>query len=940
MARSISFFDGFSSSTTPVIGNIVASNLVQYPDDATFESTEQGAPTTGNIYYNTTLNMIRYYASGAWHTFADLDQVQTFINKSINGLTNTITNVDGDQVIVDPITGLTATNAQAAIAEHQVEIDQNTSDIGLNTADIVDIRTTTGTADGDTNMGAYASSTITDNQSTKQNITDVVTQVDTNSADIATLQSNPVFTFKGSWDASTNTPALVNGTGTTGDAYKVSVAGSHDFGAGAITFIVGDLVFYDGSVWDKDKEAVSSVAGKTGVITLQSTDITDFTNAVDTNSSVSANTAKVSADGSIDTHSDVDVTTVAPVTNNVLKYDGTNWVPGASTGGGSGEGGINYIKNPTFEVDLADVTVTSNITKSANTTSPLVGAQSLDINVDVAATTADYFEIDMNDVDLVYLGKELQISFWYRNDGTYVDNSITMKLHDVDSGTDITILEDNQARLKFTSNEPVLFRGKAQISGTDNTYTLRGQLNTNSIINHTITFDKFKVSPDEFAPAAIVTSAIDFAASANWVSNITWSGKYRRNGKFGTFHYYGILSNTSEAVALEINLPSGLSIDTSQMPLSSPPFRLEGAFTTREAGVGEQLNCYPRYQTPTSFSIGIDTATSTYTQSGSKVSNTVPFTWGAGDYIEGYVTVPIAEWSTGNLISTGETLFSSEVVRVSKSGTTSLINLASTDIIWNTIDNDKFGSYNGSTGEYTANKSGELKVNVQVSFDGNSSGLRQLFLYKNGVLNKGMASNPPGSTDEYIQSAEATIPVVKGDVIKVQIRQTSGVTLGFGTAGVQWNYASFSLKNDLNVFGVYGETELIETLQSSAIPWTSTGGGAGTYGDVISILVPAGEYDLSFNATWRNNSGTGLGVTDIAFGLSTTSGTTFPDRVNGDNTIPTTSGGTGFEMKSHVLPLYKVVNSQPTTYILKCISGNVTANLQIFSAKISARKIK
>jgi len=39
------------------------------------------------------------------------------------------------------------------------------------------------------------------------------------------------------------------------------------------------------------------------------------------------NDAKVSADGSVDTHSDVDTTTAAPNSGEVLAWNGTNWVP-------------------------------------------------------------------------------------------------------------------------------------------------------------------------------------------------------------------------------------------------------------------------------------------------------------------------------------------------------------------------------------------------------------------------------------------------------------------------------------------------------------------------------------------------------------------------------------------------------------------------------------
>lgn len=57
--------------------------------------------------------------------------------------------------------------------------------------------------------------------------------------------------YKGTWDASTNTPALADGTGNTDDIYIVSVAGTVDFGSGDITFYEGDRVVYNGSVWQR-----------------------------------------------------------------------------------------------------------------------------------------------------------------------------------------------------------------------------------------------------------------------------------------------------------------------------------------------------------------------------------------------------------------------------------------------------------------------------------------------------------------------------------------------------------------------------------------------------------------------------------------------------------------------------------------------------------------
>lgn len=58
-------------------------------------------------------------------------------------------------------------------------------------------------------------------------------------------------TYKGLWDASTNTPFLTNGTGEDGDYYEVSVGGTVNFGDGDIIFVAGDTVAYSRGKWQK-----------------------------------------------------------------------------------------------------------------------------------------------------------------------------------------------------------------------------------------------------------------------------------------------------------------------------------------------------------------------------------------------------------------------------------------------------------------------------------------------------------------------------------------------------------------------------------------------------------------------------------------------------------------------------------------------------------------
>jgi len=90
---------------------------------------------------------------------------------------------------------------------------------------------------------------------------------------IAQLPSS-IMEYKGTWNAATNTPTLANGTGDTGDVYICNVAGTVNFGAGAITFAVGDYVIYSGTIWQRSSGAVGTVTSVAASITGDAIGIT------------------------------------------------------------------------------------------------------------------------------------------------------------------------------------------------------------------------------------------------------------------------------------------------------------------------------------------------------------------------------------------------------------------------------------------------------------------------------------------------------------------------------------------------------------------------------------------------------------------------------------------------------------------------------------------
>jgi hypothetical protein len=97
--------------------------------------------------------------------------------------------------------------------------------------------------------------------------------------------------YQSTWNASTNSPTLTSGTGTKGYYYIVSVAGSTNLD-GITDWKVGDWAIFNGATWDKvdNTDAVSSVNGYTGAVSLTTSDITEGSRLYYTEVRVSANT--------------------------------------------------------------------------------------------------------------------------------------------------------------------------------------------------------------------------------------------------------------------------------------------------------------------------------------------------------------------------------------------------------------------------------------------------------------------------------------------------------------------------------------------------------------------------------------------------------------------------------------------------------------------------
>jgi hypothetical protein len=92
------------------------------------------------------------------------------------------------------------------------------------------------------------------------NVANGVPKLDSNAKILVSQLPNSVMEYQGTWNANTNTPTLTNGGAfNQGDVYLCNVAGTTNFGAGPISFIVGDSAIYSGSIWQRSGGATGSV---------------------------------------------------------------------------------------------------------------------------------------------------------------------------------------------------------------------------------------------------------------------------------------------------------------------------------------------------------------------------------------------------------------------------------------------------------------------------------------------------------------------------------------------------------------------------------------------------------------------------------------------------------------------------------------------------------
>lgn len=1059
--RRINFFDGAESSTVPVIGNIKASDLVSYADDASYQAENLGSPVAGNIYFNTTLNLIRYYNGTAWINVVDESTAQTLENKTIDGTSatgNNIVTTDADQVTYDNTSsGLTATDVQAAMDEVEARVEANESDIA-------DIRNTTGTLDGDTNMGSYAPGVngfnVTSNESVKSNIQELVTQVDvnkfkseSNETDVADLRSTTGtsdgdtdmgsyvagsngFNLTASQSTKQNIQELVNevdlkinltekgaangvaeldATGRVPAsqlpsyvddveeyADLASFPGTGETGKIYTAIDTGKIYRWSGSIYvEISPSEVNSVNGQTGVVILDADDIDDSatTNKFASQAqldkvdfiSVTAPVdldAIVSADGSIDTHSDVDTTTTPPVLDDVLKWDGSNWVPGVSS----------------TVANLDDLT---NVSAS----SPADG---------------DFLRYDLG--NLQWENKTAQLDSLSDVNAPSPNNGDILKYNSVSAqwenvvdsggsgqgGLNYVINNDAEINLDNTStdgsgNVTLALETVDPIRGSQ---SFRITANSSATSSHYAAFDLNTIDRKDYETSGLMTLQFDYYTTSGYAVGEDLKVELRR-----------LTATASDIIPLDggvIPPSSSKTTYTTRIQLDSDADSYELRFksngvTADRTIVVDNIKFGPDVLVPgaivesgsftiaagsiTPVSIGTVTGGVTngnYARAGNVVHFTGSFSANLGTGVNNHFRIPISAFpilsqytvesisgmsnsnqatgdsggfvAAGNnpidevriflsdqdgaagraiwfsfsakidaqasaMLSTTETLFQTSKARISHTGGSQTVSsTAVTTILFNTAtyQNGAALTVNTANNRIDVNKTGYYLLNTQVRGTGatvDESYRVYIQTGNSGPVAENQASGTTGGG--YMVGVTTFQYLQKGDYVFATINSGVDTSYGINSSAIS-TYLEVIELPDFSTFSVYGESELVE----SSLVRTATGIPAtATYADMLELPLTPGEWDLNLQSTWSKSTG----ASTVFIGISSTPGNVAPGN-EGEDRMAFGSTPTSAIIEFGSMQKFGVKVTEPTTYYAKFY--RTSALVTTWGGRFSARRIK
>lgn len=718
VTRALTFAEGVSTSG-PTTTFLQTTQFATYADEATFVSNKGSAAADGDAFYDTTLDVVKIYANGAWQIIYD----DSDTNVALLTGTQTFSGAKtfSSAVTVSDSTSSTTKDTGSIVTEGGIGIEENLN-VGGNaiiTGDLTVNGTTTTVDDL-----VVTDETITVNNGGTQ------ANADTNDAGLIVSMSDA-------------TNATVHYDSTATSKWKLGEVGS--------TVEAADI---SSSQVLTNKDIDGGTASNTSRITLPK-----------------------AATATLDALTRKAGTVVYDTDTNKVKYDdGTNL---NELGGGAS--GINHIEGGDAEggttgwatyADAAASKPVDGVGGSATTTwtvsgtAPIRGTQSFVLTKDAANRQGEGvaypFDVPNGDLHSVQ-----EIYFEATTSANYADDDVVVYIYNTDSSE---LIEPVPIELK--AGEAGEFRAHFQTHATDNSYRLIFHIASTNASAYTVKIDSVRVGPPEKITGFAGDSKKSFTATGNFSTNATYTAFERRVGDTGEFDIHIAFTGATDAVTADIDPPR--AIDTSKISDASNDGIIVGTFAMEDAGTDFYTVGHVYYHnTDNKFRLRVDDGDKT----SSDVTNTNPFTIANGDNIWIRMSYPVLGWgSTVQMSDQDTTRVVALSARRDTGGNQTITAGATTTVQFTTVNHDTHGAWDAGNYKMVAPVSGYYRVGGQLSIvmGATAAAFIRVFVSGTTVVYEDTLTNSKG----YSVSYDETSWFNKGDDILVQVfAQTQNVDI-------------------------------------------------------------------------------------------------------------------------------------------------------------------
>lgn len=421
-------------------------------------------------------------------------------------------------------------------------------------------------------------------------------------------------------------------------------------------------------------------------------------------------------------------------------------------------------------VDGTGGTVTTTCTRTTST--PLSGIGSfLYTPAALGEGCSTPFTVETKDT----AGTVLQVSFDYSVvSGTYTDDDTQIWIYDVTAGV---MIQPAPYKLKKHTLTSQPFALEFQTTSASTSYRLLiHQATSGTAI---LKIDNITIGKQAKLYGSAVTDWADYTPTGSWSSNVTYTGKWRKVGDSMEIQAKVLCSGAPTSAGLYFSMPAGYSMDTSKLVSGVNTL---GIASMQDSGVASYIG---EVQFISADQLYVYTSASP----SANVTQAVPFTFGANDYVTISVLVPIVGWSSSQVVSSDA---ATQVIAMTATGSsTSLTKDVSTDVAWTTTTrNDGGALFDGTT--YTIATPGWYEVSAAARLDATYTTGQNNFLdiKRNGTSIVTMLTSPISSTTTDVIRVNKQFYFNAADAVKATVTP-GGVSPSISS---QAAYSHFNIK--------------------------------------------------------------------------------------------------------------------------------------------------